>query len=327
MYIYPLEDTSFGHWSNARTREIAMQITKEQKRLSSQNSGMKIKQIAIALLFFLHGARLSREAIWGGLSHWRLHLLILSVTFLLFPILGSGVAAVLRPWLTDNLYLGILFLACLPSTVQSAVALTAMARGNVPVSICSASASTLLGVFITPLLVGIMLAGATSAQATVSLEAVGKIMLQLFFPFVFGHLLRPVIGAWVMKRQQLLKVVDQGSILLVVYTAFSGAVVGGLAGKGWGLGATMHADSLPEALHSLRSSLGATDADLAGLTIYLQYSAYATPAGMYRRIEEAWHLRLDASGACVDHLEIAGAIARQVDLRTVGRCRQAVPST
>ncbi|MGH2417394.1 MAG: hypothetical protein ACRDFY_03590 [Candidatus Limnocylindria bacterium] len=76
--------------------------------------------------------------------------------------------------------------------------------------------------------------------------------------------------------------------------AARGALV--LAGKGWGLGATMHADSLPEALDSLRGSLGATDADLAGLTIYLQYSAYATPAGMYRRIEEAWHLRLDDAG-------------------------------
>jgi len=70
-----------------------------------------------------------------------------------------------------------------------------------------------------------------------------------------------------------------------------------LAGQGWGLGATMHADSLPEALDSLRSHLGATDADLAGLSIYLQYSAYATPAGMYRRIEEAWHLRVDGDGA------------------------------
>ena len=70
-----------------------------------------------------------------------------------------------------------------------------------------------------------------------------------------------------------------------------------LAGKGWGLGATMHADSLDEALDSLRSSLGATDADLAGLTIYLQYSAYLTPTGMYRRVEEAWHLRLDEDGA------------------------------
>jgi len=77
--------------------------------------------------------------------------------------------------------------------------------------------------------------------------------------------------------------------------AARGALV--LAGKGWGLGATMHADSLPEALESLRTNLGATDVDLAGLTIYLQYSAYATPAGMYRRIEEAWHLRLDDDGA------------------------------
>jgi hypothetical protein len=69
-----------------------------------------------------------------------------------------------------------------------------------------------------------------------------------------------------------------------------------LAGKGWGIGATMHADSLPEALSSLRTHLGATDTDLAGLTVYLQYSAYLTPAGMYRRVEEAWHLRLDETG-------------------------------
>lgn len=65
-----------------------------------------------------------------------------------------------------------------------------------------------------------------------------------------------------------------------------------LAGQGYGLGATMHADSLPEALALLRDELGATDADLAGLTIYLQWSAYRTPAGIYRRCESAWHLRL-----------------------------------
>ena len=70
-----------------------------------------------------------------------------------------------------------------------------------------------------------------------------------------------------------------------------------LTGRGYGMGATMHADSLDEAIALLRSQLGATDGDLAGLTIYLQYSAYFTPAGMYRRVEEAWHLRLDDDGA------------------------------
>jgi hypothetical protein len=69
-----------------------------------------------------------------------------------------------------------------------------------------------------------------------------------------------------------------------------------LAAAGYGMGATMHADSLPEALATLRDDLGASDADLAGLTVYLQWSAYLTPGGMYRRVEEAWHLRLDDDG-------------------------------
>jgi hypothetical protein len=69
-----------------------------------------------------------------------------------------------------------------------------------------------------------------------------------------------------------------------------------LAGRGYGMGATMHADTLSDALLLLRGEVGATDVDLAGLTIYVQYSAYRTPAGMYRRVEEAWHLRLDAAG-------------------------------
>ena len=70
-----------------------------------------------------------------------------------------------------------------------------------------------------------------------------------------------------------------------------------LVGRGYGMGATMHADTLDEALGTLRGRLGASDADLAGLTLYLQYSAYRTPAGMYRRVEEAWHLRLDGDAA------------------------------
>ena len=103
--------------------------------------------------------------------------------------------------------------------------------------------------------------------------------------------------------------------------AARGALV--LAGKGWGLGATMHADSLPEALATLRTDLGATDADLAGLTIYLQYSAYATPSGMYRRVEEAWHLRLDGSDALAPVR--LGAIAGDRSPRLTGAQRLPAP--
>lgn len=183
---------------------------------------------AIALLFFLHGARLSREAIVAGASHWRLHLAIFSATFILFPVIGVLAKPAIIPFTTPDLYLGILFLCCLPATVQSAIAFTSIARGNVSAAVCSASASNLMGVFLTPLLAGLVMAGADTGNVPISFDAVGKIMLQLLLPFIMGQMLRRWIGRWVIQHGRLLRIVDQGSILLVVYTAFSAAVMGGL---------------------------------------------------------------------------------------------------
>jgi sodium/bile acid cotransporter 7 len=181
---------------------------------------------AIGLLFFLHGAKLSREAILAGITHWRLHLLVFACTFILFPVLGLALKPALLPLVTPDLYTGILFLCVLPATVQSAIAFTAMARGNVSAAVCSASASTLLGVFVTPLLVNLVVVPHSGAGA--SLDSIGRILLQLMVPFVAGHLLRPLIGAWIKRRAPVLSYVDRGSILLVVYTAFSAAVIEGL---------------------------------------------------------------------------------------------------
>ena len=184
---------------------------------------------AVALLFFLHGAKLSRDAIVAGLSHWRLHLVVVGATFVLFPLLGWVLRPVLLPLVTPELYVGVLYLCVLPATVQSAIAFTAMARGNMPAAICSASASTLLGIVITPLLVGWLLPeaqGQHSSQDTAA--SIGRITLQLLVPFIAGHLLRPWIGGFVQRHASGLKLVDQGSILLVVFTAFSAAVVEGL---------------------------------------------------------------------------------------------------
>ncbi|MBB3638504.1 bile acid:sodium symporter family protein [Variovorax atrisoli] len=184
--------------------------------------------VAIGLLFFLHGAKLSREAIVNGLMHWRLHLLVFASTFVLFPVLGLVLKPILLPLVTPELYTGVLYLCVLPATVQSAIAFTAMARGNMPAAICSASASTLLGVFITPVLVNLVVLPGGGHAASSSLDSIGRILLQLMVPFAAGHLLRPLIGKWIQRRAAVLKFVDQGSILLVVYTAFSAAVIEGL---------------------------------------------------------------------------------------------------
>lgn len=182
---------------------------------------------AIALLFFLHGAKLSRTAVVQGLGHWRLHLLVLACTFVLFPIFGLLFKPLFTVMLTPDLAVGMLFLCTLPATVQSAIAFTAMARGNVSAAVCSASASSLIGVFITPLLVGWLVA-AGGMPGSNALDAVLHIMQQLLLPFVAGQLLQPWIGSFVKRHASALKLVDQGSILLVVYTAFSAAVIEGL---------------------------------------------------------------------------------------------------
>lgn len=182
--------------------------------------------VAIAMLFFLHGARLSREAIVEGALHWRLHLVVFSSTFILFPLLGLALRPLSGVVFPPELYLGVLFLCALPSTVQSSIAFTSMAGGNVTAAVCSASASSLLGVFITPLLMS-LLVGTQGGMAHPA-EAIGKIMLQLLLPFVVGHLLRRWLAPWIERHRSILRYTDQGTVLLVVYTAFSASVVEGL---------------------------------------------------------------------------------------------------
>lgn len=182
--------------------------------------------LGIAALFFLYGARLSREAIVGGLVHWRLHAVVLAITFVAFPLFGVLIAPMASNHLAPNVLLGVLFLCVLPSTVQSAVAFTAMARGNVAAAVCSAALSNLLGVFVTPLLASLLLATGTLTGSP--LDAIGMIALQLFLPFVAGHLLQPWIGAAVARQRRLLAITDRGTVMLVVYVAFSAAVAGGL---------------------------------------------------------------------------------------------------
>jgi solute carrier family 10 (sodium/bile acid cotransporter), member 7 len=181
--------------------------------------------IAISALFFLQGARLSRDAILNGMMHWRLHAASGAATFILFPLLGLGLIAVFPNLLPGPLYLGVLFVCALPSTVQSSIALTSIARGNIPAAVCSATVSNIAGIVVTPLMFGAM---ANLHGGGIELMGIWKVAAQLLLPFLAGHLLRPWIGAWTERNRGVLAITDRGSILLVVYGAFSAAVVRGI---------------------------------------------------------------------------------------------------
>jgi len=172
----------------------------------------------IVFLFFLYGARLSPRAELDGLRQWKLHLAVLLSTFALFPVLGLGLKAVAAAALSPALFTGIIFLCVLPSTVQSSIAFTSIARGNVPAALCAASASNLIGIVLTPVLAGWLL---HTHGVQLSFGVFRDIILQLLAPFLAGQLLRPWIADWVAAHRKVLGYTDRGSILLIIYAAFS----------------------------------------------------------------------------------------------------------
>ena len=182
---------------------------------------------AVALLFFLYGARLSPREAMDGLKQWRLHGTVFTSTFVLFPLLGLAARVLVPGVLTPQLYQGVLFLCLLPSTVQSSIAFTSIARGNTAAAVCSATFSSLFGIVLTPVLAALLL----STQGGIAAGSVLGIIEQLLLPFLAGQVLRRWITGWMSRHRTVLGLVDRGSILLVVYGAFSEGMVGGIWGR------------------------------------------------------------------------------------------------
>lgn len=221
--------------------------------------------VMIALMFFLQGARLSPGAALAGARHWRLHLLIFGSTFLVFPVLALGMRAAAPGLLPAPLWAGVVLLAVLPSTVQSSIAFTSIARGNVPAALCAATASNLMGIVLTPVLAALLL----GAQAGFSFGGVRDIALEILLPFVLGQVSRPLTADWAQRNRFLLGLVDRGSILMIVYVAFSEGVTNGI----W-----RQVDA-PQLL----SLLGV---DIALLAALLAFTTFASRLLRFRRADE-----------------------------------------
>ena len=180
---------------------------------------------AVALLFFMYGAKLNSSAVVAGMANWRLQLLVFATTYIAFPIVGIVLASILSPWLEPSIVLGFLFLAVLPSTVQSSIAFTSMAQGNVPAAVCAASLSNLVGVLLTPALAALLF---HTTGVGLNANAVVSIAIQILLPFALGQVARPWVGEWISRHKRVSLFVDRGSILLIVYSAFSAGVVAGI---------------------------------------------------------------------------------------------------
>ncbi|MEI6950494.1 bile acid:sodium symporter family protein [Paraflavisolibacter sp. H34] len=171
----------------------------------------------VSLIFFFYGLKLNFAGLKAGLRNWKLHLVVHSSTFLLFPLLVWACKGLL-PDAAYTLWLGTFFLASLPSTVSSSVVMVSIAEGNIPAAIFNASISSILGVFITPVWMGMVNTGAAGG-ADMS-DIITKLILQVLVPVALGVLFNKKWGHWADRHKKQLKYFDQSIILTIVYTAF-----------------------------------------------------------------------------------------------------------
>ncbi len=186
----------------------------------------RVTDVGVFLLFFLHGMGLSTDSLKAGASRWKLHLLVQACTYVLFPLWWALGSVFFGRWISHDLLMGFFYLAVLPSTVSSSVAMTALARGHVAAAVLNATLSTLLGVFLTPLLVSLVIGGETGGM-DLSATMI-KVAQMLLLPFVAGHLLRPWLSTWFARIKPITNVFDKGVIVLLVWSAFSDSVADGL---------------------------------------------------------------------------------------------------
>ncbi|MFN8047088.1 MAG: bile acid:sodium symporter family protein [Ancrocorticia sp.] len=181
-----------------------------------------VADLSVATVFLVYGMRIRTRDVVDGLRNITLQSSVLSATYVLFPILGFGLGKLVGPWLGTGFATGFLYLSLLPSTIQSSVTFVSIARGNVAAAVCAATISNIVGIFLTPVLVLLFLhIGGASGDGFMS------VFVLLLLPFILGQLIQPKVGSWWRAHRTLVRVIDNSSIILIVFSAVLGATAAG----------------------------------------------------------------------------------------------------
>ena len=180
----------------------------------------------IALIMFLQGLSLAFEKLKSGAGNWRLHGIIQTFTFLVFPLVGILLHfTVPLVWKSEPMAIreGMLYLCVLPSTISTSVVLTAVAHGNVTGALFNAALSNIIGVVLTPLLVHALMQ--TTGQSGSLGTLMWKIMLLTLVPFFAGMGLRSHVKKWVDHHKAWIARISNTVIVFIVYSAFCDSFV------------------------------------------------------------------------------------------------------
>lgn len=193
--------------------------------LGSNQSIIRLDIIAkygVTIVFFLHGANLSFDAIKKGAANWKLHIFVQTITYVIFPIFGFFIFFITQDFLPISIRLGFFFLCALSSTISSSVTMTAIGNGNVAGAVFDATISGILGMMATPFLMSLIMNSNNISQFD-TIDAMLKIAKTLLLPFILGQISRPLLKNIISKHKKIVTLTDRTTIVLIVFVAFCNA--------------------------------------------------------------------------------------------------------
>lgn len=180
-------------------------------------------KLCIAIIFLLQGLSLQTRQLLASAAHFRLHVFCQSWIFVLSPLLMMLIVFVFGQWIPDGIESGLLYLSVLPTTISSAIVLTANSDGDSGAALFSATLSNIIGVFITPLWC-LSLFAHTSGQFPPLDSLIAKIALYVLLPLVIGQLIRPLFRHSIANWKNGFKLSNNALILFIVYAAFCNSI-------------------------------------------------------------------------------------------------------
>ena len=178
-----------------------------------------ISTTGISLIFFFYGLRLSSEKIKLGLKNWKLHILVQTTTFFLFPLIVLLLYPFIQNEQQEILWLGLFFLAAVPSTVSSSVIMVSIGKGNIPGAIFNASISGIIGIIVTPLWMGVFIQ--QTQPGFDFTEVYFRLVLGIILPVIIGVIMQRRLYSFALKYSRELSTFDKSVILLIVYRSFA----------------------------------------------------------------------------------------------------------
>ncbi len=179
-------------------------------------------RIIVIVLFLIAGFILPSERIKSGLAQYKLHVFLQLFIFGFIPVYFWLTARLFTAYLDGLLVYGMLALAVLPTTVSTCVVFTQTTGGNTVGALFNSALSNVVGIFLSPLLLSLFLAGSSAAlPAENVLGTLQSLLLTMFLPVAAGQALHLRFQETAHRIRKKLSEASSALILLIVYITIS----------------------------------------------------------------------------------------------------------